>query len=173
MVTTAVLIIRSKKSIPTCRDPDQHTTSKFSYMKVKDILRAKGNTTLSVSPDTLIFDALTLMSEKNVGALLVMEGDHLAGIFSERDYARKIILKGRTSLDTEVREIMTPDVFTVFPEETIGQCMVLMSEKRIRHLPVIQNGQVIGVISIGDVVKYIIEEQETVIEHFKLYISGS
>ena len=142
-------------------------------MKVKDILKAKGNITLSIAPDALIFDALQLMSEKNVGALLVMENDKLVGIFSERDYARKIILKGRTSLDTEVREIMTEDVFTVTPEETIDQCMVLMSGKRIRHLPVVQGSEVVGVISIGDVVKFIIEEQETVIEHFKVYISGT
>ena len=121
-------------------------------MKVKDILKAKGNIALSIAPDTLIFDALQLMSEKNVGALLVMENEKLVGIFSERDYARKIILKGRTSLDTEVREIMTEDVFTVTPEETIDQCMVLMSGKRIRHLPVVQGSEVVGVISIGDVV---------------------
>ena len=142
-------------------------------MKVKDILKAKGNISLSVAPDTLIFDALYLMSEKNVGALLVMENEKLVGIFSERDYARKIILKGRNSLNTEVREIMTEDVFTVTPEETIDQCMILMSGKRIRHLPVVQGSEVVGVISIGDVVKFIIEEQETVIEHFKLYISRS
>lgn len=141
-------------------------------MKVKDILRVKGNTILSVAPDTIIFDALYLMGEKNVGALLVMENEKLVGIFSERDYARKIILKGRTSLDTEVREIMTPEVITVYPEETISECMILMSQKRIRHLPVVQCDKVVGVISIGDVVKYIIEEQELVIEHFKLYISG-
>jgi|SRR5687768_8072616 len=142
-------------------------------MKVKDILKTKGNTVLSVTPDTLIFDALYLMSEKNVGALLVMENEKLVGIFSERDYARKIILKGRTSLDTEVSEIMTEDVFTVTPEETIDQCMMIMSGKRFRHLPVVQGSKVVGVISIGDVVKFIIEEQETVIEHFKVYISGT
>jgi CBS domain-containing protein len=141
-------------------------------MKVKDILRVKGNTILSVAPDTIIFDALYLMGEKNVGALLVMENEKLVGIFSERDYARKIILKGRTSLDTQVSEIMTEEVITVCPEETIGECMMLMSQRRIRHLPVLQSNEVVGVISIGDVVKYIIEEQELVIEHFKLYISG-
>ena len=141
-------------------------------MKVKDILRVKGNTILSVAPDTIIFDALYLMGEKNVGALLVMENKKLVGIFSERDYARKIILKGRTSLDTQVSEIMTEEVITVCPEETIGECMMLMSQRRIRHLPVLQSNKVVGVISIGDVVKYIIEEQELVIEHFKLYISG-
>lgn len=142
-------------------------------MKVKDILKIKGNTALSVTPDTIIFDALHLMSEKNVGALLVMENEKLVGIFSERDYARKIILKGRTSLDTEVREIMTEVVFTISPEDTIDQCMGVMSGKRIRHLPVVQGDTVVGVISIGDVVKFIIEEQETVIEHFKVYISGT
>ena len=142
-------------------------------MKVKDILKRKGDAILSVAPDTVIFDALRLMSEKNVGALLVMENEKLVGIFSERDYARKIILEGRTSLDTQVSEIMTPDVITVSPEEFIEQCMQLMSEKRIRHLPVMQSNSVIGVISIGDVVKSIIEEQEMVIEHFRLYVSDS
>lgn len=141
-------------------------------MKVKDILEVKGYSIQSVSPDTIIFDALFLMSEKNVGALLVLENNKLVGIFSERDYARKIILKGRTSLDTQVSEIMTENVITVSPEETITDCMHLMSEKRIRHLPVLQNNKVTGIISIGDVVKFIIEEQELVIEHFKLYISG-
>ncbi len=142
-------------------------------MKVKDILKIKGNNALSVTPDTIIFDALHLMSEKNVGALLVMENEKLVGIFSERDYARKIILKGRTSLDTQVSEIMTEEVFTISPEDTINQCMGVMSGKRIRHLPVVQGDTVVGVISIGDVVKFIIEEQETVIEHFKVYISGT
>lgn len=141
-------------------------------MKVKDILEVKGYSIQSVSPDTIIFDALFLMSEKNVGALLVLENNKLVGIFSERDYARKIILKGRTSLDTQVSEIMTENVITVSPEETITDCMHLMSEKRIRHLPVLQSNKVTGIISIGDVVKFIIEEQELVIEHFKLYISG-
>ena len=142
-------------------------------MKVNDILKGKGNITLSVTPDTIILDALRLMSEKNVGALLVMENEKLIGIFSERDYARKIILKGRTALDTQVGEIMTSEVITISPDETIEQCMKLMSQKRIRHLPFVQSSKVVGVISIGDVVKFIIEEQETVIEHFKLYISGS
>ncbi len=142
-------------------------------MKVKEILQEKGNNALSVSPNTMIFDALHLMSEKNVGALLVMENEKLVGIFSERDYARKIILKGRTSLDTQVNEIMTENVFTISPEDTIDHCMALMSEKRIRHLPVVQGDTVVGVISIGDVVKCIIKEQETVIEHFKVYISGT
>ena len=142
-------------------------------MKVKDILRVKGNTILSVAPDTIIFDALYLMGEKNVGALLVMENEKLVGIFSERDYARKIILKGRTSLDTQVSEIMTEEVITVCPEETIGECMMLMSQRRIRHLPVLQSNEVVGVISIGDVVKYIIEEQKFIIENMEHYITGA
>jgi CBS domain-containing protein len=141
-------------------------------MKVKDILKAKGDFVLSVTPDTIIFDALCLMSEKNVGALLVIEDEKLVGIFSERDYARKIILMGRTSLDTQVSEIMTPDVISVSPEETIDGCMLVMSEKRIRHLPVVQSNKVVGVISIGDVVRSVIHEQEEVIEHYKIYVSG-
>ena len=141
-------------------------------MKVKDILRVKGTAVVSVSPDTIIFDALSLMSKYNVGAVLVVDNDNLVGVFTERDYARKIILKGRTSLDTNVSEIMSDEVITVHPEESIPECMALMSDKRVRHLPVVQDGQVIGIISIGDVVKFIIEEQEVVIEHFKMYISG-
>lgn len=141
-------------------------------MKVKDILRVKGNAIVSVSPDTIIFDALSLMSKYNVGAVLVVDNDNLVGVFTERDYARKIILKGRTSLDTSVSEIMSDELITVHPEESIAECMVLMSDKRVRHLPVVQDGHVVGIISIGDVVKFIIEEQEVVIEHFKMYISG-
>ena len=141
-------------------------------MKVKDILQVKGDAVVSVSPDTIIFDALSLMSKFNVGAVLVMDNDKLVGVFTERDYARKIILKGRTSLDTSVSEIMSDELITVHLEESIAECMVLMSDKRVRHLPVVQNGKLIGIISIGDVVKYIIEEQEVVIEHFKMYISG-
>ena len=141
-------------------------------MKVKDILRVKGNASVSVNPDTIIFDALSLMSKYNVGAVLVVDNENLVGVFTERDYARKIILKGRTSLDTSVSEIMSDELITVHPEESIAECMVLMSDKRVRHLPVVQDGHVVGIISIGDVVKFIIEEQEVVIEHFKMYISG-
>ena len=140
--------------------------------KVKDILKRKGETILSVTSDTIIFDALRLMSEKNVGALGVIHNGKLSGIFSERDYARKIILKGRTSLDTQVREIMTPDVFTVSPNDGIDHCMQLMSENRIRHLPVLEDDTVVGVISIGDVVKFIIDEQGSIIEHLKWYMAG-
>jgi CBS domain-containing protein len=141
--------------------------------KAKDILNKKGTTILSITPDTLILDALRLMSEYNVGALMVVENNQLFGLFTERDYARKVILKGLSSLDTEVREIMADDMVTVSPEHTIDECMLLMSEHRTRHLPVVQCSQVVGIISIGDVVKYIIEEQESVIEHFKVYISGT
>jgi CBS domain-containing protein len=141
--------------------------------KVKDILKEKGDILLYVTPDTIILDALRLMSDKNVGALVVLENERLAGIFSERDYARKVILKGRTSLDTVVKEIMTEDVFTVSPEDTIEECMQLMTSKRIRHLPVVQSNKVIGVISIGDVVKYIIEDQGMTIEYLRQYMSGS
>ena len=107
-----------------------------------------------------------------MGALVVIDNGKLTGIFSERDYARKIILKGRTSLDTQVREIMTPDVFTVSPNDGIDHCMQLMSENRIRHLPVLEDDTVVGVISIGDVVKFIIDEQGSIIEHLKWYMAG-
>ena len=141
--------------------------------KVIDILKTKGNITLSVTPDTIVYDALALMGEKNVGALLVIENQKLVGIFSERDYARKVVLKGKTSLDTQVSEIMTEKVFIIYPEDTIERCMELMSEKRIRHLPVVQGEKVIGIISIGDVVKFIIEEQKSIIESLRLYMSGA
>jgi CBS domain-containing protein len=121
---------------------------------VKHLLRTKGHDVLSVAPDTAVFEALRLMAEKNVGAVLVLEGERLVGIFSERDYARKVILKGKSSKETLVREIMSSHVLYVRPEQTIEDCMALMTGKRVRHLPVLDEAQrVVGVISIGDVVK--------------------
>src|SRR5688572_23398153 len=119
--------------------------------KVSDILATKNGRTVSISPDTLILDALRVMSDNNVGAVLVMEGDRIAGILSERDYARKVVLKGRSSLDTQVSEIMTADVITVSPHDSIEECMNLMTDKHIRHLPVVLGESMVGVISIGDV----------------------
>ncbi|MBD0278377.1 MAG: CBS domain-containing protein [Bacteroidota bacterium] len=140
--------------------------------RVKSILTRKGNRTLSVTPDTKVYDALALMSENNIGAVLILENEKLAGIFTERHYSRNVILEGRNSLDTQIKEVMTQKVVTVSPEDTIEECMELMTEKRIRHLPVVRGDRVIGIISIGDVVKHIIEEQESVIEHLKLFMSG-
>ena len=139
---------------------------------VTQLLRTKGQQVLSVSPDIPVFEALGVMADKNVGALLVVEGERLVGVFSERDYARKVILKGKSSKDTPVREIMSSHVLYVRPEQTIEDCMALMTDKRVRHLPVMEEGRVVGVISIGDVVKAIIAEQEFIIEQLQNYITG-
>ena len=140
---------------------------------VNTILKAKGNTTFTIIPDTMVYNALEIMVEKNVSALLVMENEKLAGIFTERDYARKVILKGKSSKETMIGEIMTRDLITVSLNTSIDSCMRLMTGKHIRHLPVVDNGQLLGIISIGDVVKYIIEEQKFIIENMEHYITGS
>ena len=139
---------------------------------VTQLLRAKGREVLSVSPVTSVFDALKMMAEKNVGALLVVEGERLVGVFSERDYARKVILKGKASKEIPVREIMTSHVLYVRPQQTIEDCMALMTDKHVRHLPVLDGEKLVGVISIGDVVKAIIAEQEFMIEQLQNYITG-
>ena len=139
---------------------------------VTQLLRTKGHEVLSVSPETSVFEALKVMAEKNVGALLVVEGERLVGVFSERDYARKVILKGKSSRDVPVREIMTSHVLYVRPEQTIDECMALMTDKRVRHLPVLDEQRLVGVISIGDIVKAIIAEQEFTIEQLQNYITG-
>ena len=140
---------------------------------VRHILEGKGGQIWSVSPDTTVYDALKLMAEKNLGAVLVLSGNKLMGIFSERDYARKIILKGKSSRETAVEEIMTPDVVTVEARNSIEECMGLMTNKRIRHLPVIENEKIVGVVSIGDIVKAIISEQEYTIKQLENYITGT
>ena len=140
---------------------------------VDQILREKGPGYWSVPPEATVFAALELMAEKNVGALLVMEGDHLAGIFSERDYARKVALAGKSSKDTPVREVMTAKVVCARLAHSIEECMALMSDKRIRHLPVIEGNQVVGVLSIGDVVKGLLSEQTFVISQLEHYITGT
>jgi CBS domain-containing protein len=139
---------------------------------VKDILQEKGTQVYSVSPDAKVYEALQLMAEKNVGALMVMEGDTAAGLISERDYARKIVLKGKFSKDVPVREIMTADVVRIGPDDDVEECMELMTDKRVRHLPVFKNDQLIGIISIGDIVKAIIEHKEEIIEQLEAYIKG-
>lgn len=140
---------------------------------VRQLLQAKGNMVHSVSPDSTVFDALERMSAYDVGALLVVNGPDLVGIFSERDYARKVILMGRSSKDTLVSEIMTDDLVTITPDATVGDCMNLMTGNRIRHLPVIENNQLMGVVSIGDVVKAIMTQQELMITEMEAYITGS
>ncbi len=139
---------------------------------VTQLLRAKGHQVLSVSPETAVFAALEIMAEKNVGALLVVEGERLVGILSERDYARKVILKGKSSREIPVREIMSANVLYVRPQQTVEECMALMTDKRVRHLPVLDEERLVGVISIGDVVKAIIDEQEFMIEQLQNYITG-
>lgn len=141
--------------------------------KVRHLLQTKGNQVWSVGPDDTVYDALRVLAEKDIGALLVMDKRKLVGIFSERDYARKVILRGRSSKDTPVRQIMTPRVISVRPDQPIEECMAIMTTRRVRHLPVIEEGRVIGVISIGDVVKDIIAEQEFKIEQLENYISGT
>ncbi len=140
---------------------------------VRQILGSKGRDVWSVSPDATVYDAIKLMAEKNAGALVVLEGDLLRGIISERDYARKVILKGKSSKEIPVKEIMSVDVVTIRPEQSIEECMSLMTHKRIRHLPVLEENKLVGVISIGDVVKAIISEQEFTIKQLENYITGS
>ena len=140
---------------------------------IKQVLQTKGNDIWSLAPDTSVFEALQLMAEKEIGALLVLEDGHLAGIFSERDYARKVILKGKSSDKTCIGEAMTKEVITVSPTDTIGHCMALMTSKRIRHLPVLEGGRLVGIVTIGDVIKRIISEQEDTIHELEKYIQGS
>jgi len=128
---------------------------------------------LTVSPDDAVFDAIKLMSDRNVGALLVMDGENLAGIVSERDYTRKVILKGRSSKSTAVREIMTTPVHCIEPGAQVVPCLHLMTEKRIRHLPVVEQGRVVGIVSIGDLVKRIISAQEGLIDQLEKFITGT
>jgi CBS domain-containing protein len=139
---------------------------------VRQIVLAKGNEIWAVHPDDTVYNALNLMAEKNIGAVLVMIDKRLLGIFSERDYARKMILRGRHSKDTPVREVMTPDPVCVDSARTMEECMELMTERHIRHLPIVDRGEHTGVISIGDVVKAIIQEQQGTIDHLENYITG-
>jgi CBS domain-containing protein len=139
---------------------------------VEHILKTKGREIWSTSPDATVYDALKLMSEKDVGALLVMDRNRVVGVFSERDYARKIILKGKTSKETLVKEIMAEKVLYVTPSQTIEECMALMTEKHIRHIPVLDEGELAGVVSIGDVVKGIISHHEFMIDQLQRYITG-
>jgi CBS domain-containing protein len=125
----------------------------------------------ATGPEATVFDALKVMAEKNVGALLVLSSGRLVGIFSERDYARKVILHGKSSKDTPVREIMTTQLVTVGPDSTAEECMALMTEKRVRHLPILESGELMGVVSIGDVVRAVVEEQEHAIRQLESYIA--
>jgi len=139
---------------------------------VNNILAQKGSQVWTISPNATVFDAIKLMDEKNVGALVVMQGEELVGIISERDYTRKIILKGKTSKETLVKEIMMSPVIYVTPQHSISECMKIMTEHRIRHLPVVFSGKLVGIVSIGDLVNWIISAQNQTINHLEGYING-
>jgi CBS domain-containing protein len=137
---------------------------------VRHLLDGKGRALFSIEPEDPVLEAVRMMADRHVGALLVMRGTELAGILSERDYARKVVLLGRSSAETPVWQIMTSPVVTVSPDNSIQDCMRLMTERRIRHLPVVDGGRVVGMISIGDLVKAVIEEQQQTIEQLETYI---
>lgn len=139
---------------------------------VQHLLDSKGREIISVAADASVLDAITTMAERSIGSLLVMSGSELKGIVTERDYARKVIVKGRSSRSTEVGEIMTADVCTANLQDTVNACMTVMTERRIRHLPVVDAGEVVGLISIGDLVQAIISDQKEEIQHLEQYISG-
>lgn len=140
---------------------------------VRHLLAAKRPETWTVTPETSVYEALQLMAEKDIGAVLVVERGLLAGIFSERDYARKVVLRGKTSRETTVGELMTQVVYYVRPEQTIEECLALMNDKRIRHLPVLDGATLVGIVTIGDVVKEIISQQQFTIHSLETYITGS
>ena len=139
---------------------------------VRNILQKKGNAVFSVTPDSSVYDALEYLEEKNLGCLVVLENETLIGVFTERDYARKVILKGRSSKETSIRDIMSSKPIFVDCDTSIDDCMELMTDKFIRHLPVLENGKMIGLVSIVDIVKYIIDEKNFIIENLEHYITG-
>jgi CBS domain-containing protein len=139
---------------------------------VSEVLKHKGHQVWSITPETTVFDAIQMMADKNIGAALVMEGDKLVGIIAERDYTRKVALKGKASKTTTVREILSSQVISVTPHDTIERCMQLMTEKRVRHLPVLEDDRVVGLVSIGDLVNWIINVQQQTIQQLRGYISG-
>lgn len=140
--------------------------------QVKHLLEEKGSTVYTIAPESPVLDAIRLMAERRVGALVVVRGEALAGIVTERDYARKVILKGRSSRETPVSEIMTPAPTTVSPTTTVDECMRLCTELRVRHLPAIEDNRLIGIVSIGDLVKAVIDDQAAEIDHLQRYIAG-
>lgn len=141
--------------------------------KVRNILQAKGGVVISVEPTITVYKAIELMSEKNISSLLITDKDQkLLGIFTERDYARKLILKGKSSKDTLIKDLMTENPVTVAPDGSIEDCMKVMTSKHVRHLPVLENGKIVGMISIGDLVRFIIEEQKGIIADLEQYITG-
>jgi CBS domain-containing protein len=143
-----------------------------SIVPISSLLHHKGSAAWHISPEATVFEAIKLMAEKNVGALLVMSHGMLVGIFTERDYTRKIALMGKTSKDTRVREVFSSDVISVTPEDSVEECMHLMTEYRVRHLPVVKVDKVVGVVSIGDLVNWTISAQDATIEQMERYIAG-
>jgi len=141
-------------------------------MTVKQVLETKGSKVYSVGPEATVMDALTAMAEHDIGAVLITQGDRLMGIFTERDYARKVALRGKSSKDTNISELMTPNVCTITPSHNMDQVMNIMTENRFRHLPVVDHGKIVGIVTIGDVVKAVIAMQEATIQHLSSYISG-
>ena len=140
--------------------------------RVADILRHKGSRVVTTSPETTVYDAIAKMVENNVGSILITDGDALAGIFTERDYLRRIILQGRTSKTTHIEEVMTADVIRAAPEATLKECMGAMTERRCRHLPVVDDGTLVGIISLGDCVKALLKKTEARVENLTAYITG-
>ncbi len=141
---------------------------------VSRILERKGSSSVWwIAPEAMVYDAIKLMAQKNVGALVVLENNRLLGIISERDYTRKVILQGKSSKETPVRDIMTQELITAEPNDNIGACMRLMTERRVRHLPVLEGSKLTGVVSIGDLLKWLISEQDAAIDHLERYITGS
>ncbi|HET7560916.1 MAG TPA: CBS domain-containing protein [Rhodanobacteraceae bacterium] len=140
--------------------------------QVKHLLETKGSAVYTIAPEAPVLDAIRLMAERGIGALLVMRGEVLAGIVSERDYARKVILKGHSSRETPVVDIMTPAPTTVSPASTVDECMRLCTELHVRHLPVVEGNRLVGIVSIGDLVKAVIDDQATEIDHLQRYIAG-
>jgi CBS domain-containing protein len=139
---------------------------------VQDVLNEKGKRVWTISPDAKVIDALKLMSDKGIGAVVVTERENLVGILTERDYARKVMLRGKSSLDTPVKDVMTSGVHYVDPDTTTQECLAFMSKNRIRHLPVLRAGKLLGIVSIGDVVKSVISQQKIAIDHLESYITG-
>lgn len=139
---------------------------------ISQILTEKTSELYSIPPGSSVYEAIEMMAEKNAGALLVMEGETLEGIISERDYSRKVILQGKSSKETPVREIMTTDPNTAVPGDTVEKCLRMMTGKRVRHIPILDKGKVVGIVSIGDLVKWVISAQESTINHLENYISG-
>ncbi|MCU0771321.1 MAG: CBS domain-containing protein [Verrucomicrobia bacterium] len=139
---------------------------------VSELIRSKGGTVWTVTPETMVFDAIQMMAEKNIGALVVAEGGRMVGLMSERDYTRKVVLKGKSSKTTPVREILSEKVVSVTPETTVQECLQLMTQSRIRHLPVMRNHDLLGIVSIGDLVNWVIQAQSSTIQQLETYISG-